>query len=95
MIHFKSRFNRNTNAKCGSKNKDNPDENGIGELMAKGPNVMLGYYENEEETKRSNKERLATYRDLAYIDKDSYIFITGRKKNVIVLKMEKMCSQKN
>lgn len=65
---------------------DNPDENGIGELMAKGPNVMLGYYENEEETREVIKNGWLHTGDLAYIDKDGYIFITGRKKNVIVLK---------
>jgi len=65
---------------------DNPDENGIGELVAKGPNIMLGYYENEEATGEVLKDGWLYTGDLAYIDKDGYIFITGRKKNVIVLK---------
>lgn len=65
---------------------DNPNEQGIGELIAKGPNVMLGYYENEEATKEVLKDGWFYTGDLARIDKDGYIFISGRKKNVIVLK---------
>ena len=64
----------------------NKDENGIGELREKGPNVMLGYYENEEETNKVLKDGWFYTGDLGYIDKDGYIFITGRQKNMIVLK---------
>ena len=64
----------------------NQDSNGIGELIAKGPNVMLGYYENEEETQKVLKDGWFHTGDLAYIDKDGFIFITGREKNMIVLK---------
>ena len=65
---------------------DDPDEEGIGELMAKGPSIMLGYYENEEATKSALESdgRFHTG-DLARIDKDGYIYISGRKKSVIVL----------
>ena len=62
------------------------DDNGIGELRVKGSIVMLGYYENEEATKEVLKDGWFYTGDLAYIDKDGYIFITGRKKDVIVLK---------
>lgn len=65
---------------------DNPNEEGIGELIARGPNVMLGYYENDEETAEVLKDGWLHTGDLARLDKDGYIFICGRKKNVIVLK---------
>lgn len=64
----------------------NPDENGIGELRVKGGNVFLGYYENEEATNEVLKEGWFYTGDLGYIDKDGFVFITGRRKNLIVLK---------
>ena len=62
------------------------NEEGIGELIAKAPNVMMGYYEDEEETNKTIKDGWLYTGDLAYIDKDGFVYITGRKKNVVVLK---------
>ena len=64
----------------------NPDENGEGELAVKGPSVMMGYYKNEEENKKALKDGWFHTGDYAYIDKDGFLFITGRKKDIIVLK---------
>lgn len=62
------------------------NDEGIGELVVKGPSIMLGYYGNEEQSKEVLKDGWFYTGDLAKIDEDGYIYICGRKKSVIVLK---------
>ena len=62
------------------------NKEGIGELIVKGPNIMLEYYQNDEATKKAIVDGWFYTADLARIDEEGYIFICGRKKNVIVLK---------
>lgn len=65
---------------------EDPNEEGVGELVAKGSNVMLGYYENEEATAEIMEGGWLHTGDLASLDNKGNIVIRGRKKNVIVLK---------
>lgn len=65
---------------------NNPDEDGIGELYARGPNIMKGYLDDDEANKEVFINGWFNTGDLARIDEEDYIFLTGRKKNVIVLK---------
>lgn len=63
-----------------------PNEEGIGELIVRGDNVMLGYYDNQEATDEVIVDGWFHTGDLAYFDEEGYLFICGRKKNVIVMK---------
>ena len=63
-----------------------PNEEGIGEIMTKGPTIMHGYIDNEEATKEVLKNGWFYTGDLGRFDKDGFLYITGRKKDVIVLK---------
>jgi len=62
------------------------DENGIGEICFKGANIMLGYFNKPEATAEVIADGWFHTGDLGYVDKDGFVFITGRKKNVIITK---------
>jgi long-chain acyl-CoA synthetase len=62
-----------------------PDKEGIGEIVAKSPSIMLGYYENSEATAEVlTEDGWLRTGDLGYIDEDGFVYISGRKKNLIV-----------
>jgi long-chain acyl-CoA synthetase len=63
---------------------DSPDENGVGEILARGQNVMLGYYNNEEATEAVLQDRWLRTGDLGRIDEDGNLYIVGRSKDVII-----------
>ena len=63
---------------------DEPDENGVGEVLARGQNVMLGYFNNEEATKQVLQDRWLRTGDLGKIDEDGNLYIVGRSKDIII-----------
>lgn len=65
---------------------DKPNEKGIGEIIVKGPNVMLGYYENVDETNKVLIDGWFHTGDLGYIDEEEFLYISGRSKNMILTK---------
>lgn len=65
---------------------EDPDENGIGEVVTRSRSVMLGYYDNQAETDLVLKDGWLYTGDYGYLDEDKFLYITGRKKNVIVTK---------
>ena len=64
---------------------DHPDENGEGEILVKGPSVMIGYYHNDEENQKAFIDGWFRTGDYGYITEDGFIYVTGRKKDIIVL----------
>lgn len=63
---------------------DSPDENGVGEVLARGQNIMAGYFNNEEATNEVLRDRWLRTGDLGRIDEDGNLFIVGRSKDVII-----------
>ncbi len=63
---------------------ENPDENGVGEVLARGQNVMVGYYKNDEATEAVIEDRWLRTGDLGRLDEDGNLFIVGRSKDVII-----------
>lgn len=63
---------------------DNPNEEGVGEILAKGENIMLGYYNDPEATAQVLCDGWFRTGDLGYMDENGDLFIKGRIKNVIV-----------
>jgi long-chain acyl-CoA synthetase len=61
-----------------------PDNSGVGEVIARGPNVMLGYYEDESSTRKTLVDRWLYTGDLGRVDDDGNLYLVGRSKEIIV-----------
>jgi long-chain acyl-CoA synthetase len=64
---------------------ENPDENGCGEIVIEGYCLFDGYYKDEEETSKVLKDEKLYTGDVGYVDEDNFLFLVGRKKNIIIL----------
>ena len=64
----------------------NPDEKGIGEIICRGPSVMLGYYRDDDATREALRNGWLHTGDYGYFDQDGFLYVSERKKSVIITK---------
>ena len=84
--HYKKAGSVGICVKTGEIKINDPDESGIGEVWYRGPNVMLGYYNMPELTAETIQDGWFKTGDLGFMDNEGWLYLTGRKKNVIVTK---------